>query len=127
SMETLPLTVNGKLDRRALPEPELGSAEREIVEARTPAEAALLAVWREVFGHDNIGVTDNFFEVGGDSILAIRLFSRIKVLHNQNIVFADFFNNASVIGVMDILEKNKITHSSIENDINEILTEISKI
>ncbi|MCP1197788.1 phosphopantetheine-binding protein, partial [Acetobacter senegalensis] len=78
SMEALPLTVNGKLDRRALPEPELGSAEREIVEARTPAEAALLAVWREVLGHDTIGVTDNFFEVGGDSIQSLQVVSRAR-------------------------------------------------
>ncbi|MCP1197787.1 phosphopantetheine-binding protein, partial [Acetobacter senegalensis] len=54
---------------------------REIVEARTPAEAALLAVWREVLGHDTIGVTDNFFEVGGDSLSALRVLALSRQLH----------------------------------------------
>ncbi|MFL9889242.1 amino acid adenylation domain-containing protein, partial [Paraburkholderia agricolaris] len=65
-LERLPVMQNGKVDRRALPEPQV-QGELERVAPRTPLEAALLAIWQGVLGRDDIGVTDNFFEVGGDS------------------------------------------------------------
>ncbi|WP_028229688.1 non-ribosomal peptide synthetase, partial [Paraburkholderia ferrariae] len=76
-LERLPVMQNGKVDRRALPEPEAGE-ERERVEARTEREARLLAVWRSVLGREEVGVTDNFFEVGGDSILSLQIIARAK-------------------------------------------------
>ncbi|WP_347558045.1 non-ribosomal peptide synthase/polyketide synthase [Robbsia sp. KACC 23696] len=76
-LERLPVMQNGKVDRRALPEPEAG-ASREPVAARTPAETRLLTIWRAVLGRDDIGVTDNFFEAGGDSILSLQIIARAK-------------------------------------------------
>jgi amino acid adenylation domain-containing protein/non-ribosomal peptide synthase protein (TIGR01720 family) len=77
-LPALPLTPNGKLDRRALPEPAPLAEAATLVAPRTPAEALLAAVWREVLRHDTIGVTDNFFQVGGDSILSIQIVSRAR-------------------------------------------------
>jgi amino acid adenylation domain-containing protein len=65
----LPLTASGKVDRRALPRP--GAPDRSDVAPRTPAEAALIDVFASVLGVDSVGVHDNFFTVGGDSILAL--------------------------------------------------------
>jgi non-ribosomal peptide synthetase component F len=72
----LPLTANGKVDRRALPEPE-GLAERRsgLVAPRTDTEATLAAIWRDVLGIDEVGVEDNFFDLGGDSILGVQIAS----------------------------------------------------
>ncbi len=68
----LPLLANGKLDRASLPAPE-AAEQRAGVAARSAAEAALLAIWQRVLGREDLGVTENFFEVGGDSILSLRI------------------------------------------------------
>ncbi|MFL5540379.1 MAG: amino acid adenylation domain-containing protein, partial [Longimicrobiaceae bacterium] len=75
SIDRVPLTPNGKVDRRALPAP---AAEGVAADARpsTPAEETLAAVWAGVLGLDAVGVRDNFFALGGDSILAIQVVSR---------------------------------------------------
>ncbi|WP_158641357.1 non-ribosomal peptide synthetase [Amycolatopsis eburnea] len=72
----LPLTANGKLDRRALPDPEFGQARYRA--ARTPEERTLAEAFAEVLGLDQVGIDDNFFERGGQSLLAARLIARIR-------------------------------------------------
>ncbi|WP_322016202.1 non-ribosomal peptide synthetase, partial [Paraburkholderia sp. J12] len=76
-LDRLPVMPNGKVDRRALPEPQAGSGLGR-VEARTEREGVLLGGWRSVLGRDDVGVTDNFFEVGGDSILSLQIIARAK-------------------------------------------------
>ena len=79
-MDALPLTSNGKVDRRALPAPDLSRASRKdtYVAPRTPAEQTLARIWGEVLGIEAPGVHDNFFELGGDSILSIQVISRAR-------------------------------------------------
>ncbi|MCP2256430.1 non-ribosomal peptide synthase domain TIGR01720/amino acid adenylation domain-containing protein [Streptoalloteichus tenebrarius] len=78
-LDELPLTVNGKIDRRALPTP---SGDREegldYVAPRTEAERVLAGVWAELLGVDRVGVTDNFFDLGGDSILGLQVVARAR-------------------------------------------------
>ncbi|MGQ4417921.1 amino acid adenylation domain-containing protein, partial [Streptomyces sp. SAS_269] len=78
SLDALPLTTSGKLDRRALPAPENTAEEREFVAPRTPGEETLAGIWAEVLGVARVGVTDNFFELGGDSFLSIQAVSRAR-------------------------------------------------
>ncbi|MES1244271.1 MAG: amino acid adenylation domain-containing protein [Acidobacteriota bacterium] len=74
-LESLPLTAHGKLDRRALPDPErLGTGSFEA--PRTETERLLAGIWTELLKLDQVGVHDNFFELGGDSILSIQVVSR---------------------------------------------------
>jgi amino acid adenylation domain-containing protein len=75
-LNALPLTASGKVDRRALPRP--GAPDRSAVAPRTPAEAALVEVFASVLGVDSVGVHDNFFTVGGDSILALAVRSEAE-------------------------------------------------
>ncbi|MEV7939326.1 amino acid adenylation domain-containing protein [Kitasatospora sp. NPDC088264] len=78
-MERFPLTTNGKLDRASLPAPtRQDSVEAESVAPRDPVEEMLAVVWREVLGLAEVGVTDDFFELGGDSLSAVRAISRIR-------------------------------------------------
>ncbi|NJC74321.1 non-ribosomal peptide synthetase, partial [Planosporangium thailandense] len=78
-LAALPKTTSGKVDRRALPAPEgPQEAETPYVAPRTPVERALAEVWAGVLGHDLVGVDDNFFSLGGDSILSIQLVSRAR-------------------------------------------------
>lgn len=77
-LNALPLTQNGKVDRQALPAPELARPEPEesFVAPVTPMEKTLAAIWAEVLRVQRVGVHDNFFELGGDSILTIQIISR---------------------------------------------------
>ena len=77
-LERLPLNANGKIDRRALPVPELAAAGDEFVAPRTEIEEILGGIWAEVLGVERVGVEDGFFELGGDSILSIQVVSRAR-------------------------------------------------
>ncbi|MGC9671549.1 amino acid adenylation domain-containing protein, partial [Planosporangium sp. 12N6] len=79
ALESMPLSVNGKLDRRALPAPDFGTVAQDgYVAPRTEAERILAGVWAEVLGVERVGVEDNFFSLGGDSILSIQVVSRAR-------------------------------------------------
>ncbi|MEM9486616.1 MAG: condensation domain-containing protein, partial [Cyanobacteria bacterium P01_F01_bin.116] len=78
SLSQLPRTANGKIDIRALPEPQLGGAATDIALPRTKAEEILVQIWKEVLRLDTIDIYDNFFELGGDSILSIQIVSRAR-------------------------------------------------
>ena len=71
-LEKLPLTINGKLDRKALPEPEFVNKEKYTA-PQDQLETELSEIWQEVLGIPSLGVTDNFFKLGGHSLLAIKL------------------------------------------------------
>ncbi|MES2660595.1 MAG: amino acid adenylation domain-containing protein [Verrucomicrobiota bacterium] len=78
-LENFPLTPNGKVDRKALPAPsevDQSSAPRAIVKASNESEAKLLDIWKQVLGKDDIGVQDDIFELGGDSILIFQITTR---------------------------------------------------
>ncbi|WP_243672642.1 phosphopantetheine-binding protein, partial [Paraburkholderia kirstenboschensis] len=72
----LPWMPNGKLDRASLPAPQAGSIER--VAPSNEVESALLSIWAAVLGRDDLGVTDNFFEAGGDSIQSLQIIARAR-------------------------------------------------
>jgi surfactin family lipopeptide synthetase C len=77
-LDALPLTRSGKLDRRALPRPDYAApdGDKRFVQPRTRTEEALVAIWREVLRVEKLGVHENFFELGGDSILSLQIISR---------------------------------------------------
>ncbi len=78
-LNEMPLTPNGKLDRKALPSPEGEDVQAAVyVAPRNATEQAMCEVWQEVLGLDRIGIEDNFFSLGGDSILSIRIVSMLK-------------------------------------------------
>ncbi|HEX2187469.1 MAG TPA: condensation domain-containing protein, partial [Longimicrobiaceae bacterium] len=78
-LDALPLTRNGKVDRRALPEPDAGDlAGTHFVAPGTPTEEVLAALWSQLLGAGRVGATDDFFTLGGHSLLATRLASRVR-------------------------------------------------
>src|ERR1043165_1843450 len=79
-MSSWPLTVNGKIDRAALPKPDSVQPELEIQEDRlqTGFEEMVIDIWREILGIDSIAVNDNFFDIGGHSLLATQVVSRVR-------------------------------------------------
>jgi acyl carrier protein len=97
-LDTLPLTANGKVDRRALPAPDATRQELQVpfVAAATDAEQKIAAIWKEAIGIDGIGVNDNFFEVGGDSLIMIEVQWRLKDVFSRNVPLAQMFQHPTV-------------------------------
>ncbi|MBN5586957.1 amino acid adenylation domain-containing protein [Pseudomonas aeruginosa] len=77
-LERMPLSPNGKLDRRALPKPDAGLMQHDHMAPTSALEKDVAAIWGELLGVERVGLTDNFFELGGHSLLATRLVSRIR-------------------------------------------------
>ncbi|TLQ42861.1 non-ribosomal peptide synthetase [Streptomyces marianii] len=109
SLEGLPLTPSGKVDRRALPEPEVraGGPGSDYTAPRDGTEEILAAVWADVLGVEKVGVHDNFFDLGGDSILSIQVVSRARRagLHLTSKLLFLHQSIAALAGVVDTAER----------------------
>ncbi len=101
-LDTLPLTVSGKLDRGALRATEefigVGEPKANFVQPRTPVEEILARIWSEVLKLESIGINDNFFELGGDSILSIQIIARAHQ-SGINITPRQFLQNPTIAGL----------------------------
>ncbi|WP_197523398.1 non-ribosomal peptide synthetase [Actinokineospora pegani] len=101
-LDRLPLSANGKVDRRKLPDLDaVEQAAPEHVPPRTPVEAALVEVWATVLDNDRVGVTDNFFELGGDSILSIQVAARARAA-GLAVTSKDIFLNPTVAALAEV-------------------------
>ncbi len=105
--ESFPLNPNGKLDRKALPDPE-GSdilTGVEYMAPRSETESTLIAIWEEVLGVENIGVLHDFFELGGHSLKAMRLLSNTFKKFNVRLELTDLFENSTVEKMSLLVER----------------------
>ncbi|HEX5708647.1 MAG TPA: amino acid adenylation domain-containing protein, partial [Pyrinomonadaceae bacterium] len=105
ALEELPLTPNGKVNRRALPVPSRTDAARPRHSAGNVAEAALAAVWAEVLGIEPPGVDDNFFEIGGHSLKAAQVMSRVRDAFGVNLPLRSLFEAPTVAGLTKAIER----------------------
>jgi amino acid adenylation domain-containing protein len=101
TMEALPLTPNGKVDRRALPvpdgaRPDLASS---FVAPTTPVETTLAAIWCEVLKLERVGVEDNFFDLGGYSLAAVQVVSRVRETFQVELALRSLFETPTVAGL----------------------------
>jgi acyl carrier protein len=105
-LERLPFNQLGKLDRGALPAPERSSyvAEAEDVPPRTATERNLARIWSEVLGVPTISVHDNFFNIGGNSLSAVRILARIRDQFEISLSVVDLFETPTIAGVAAIVE-----------------------
>ncbi|MEL6558316.1 MAG: amino acid adenylation domain-containing protein [Bacteroidota bacterium] len=95
-LEEMPLTNNGKIDRKSLPEPDGADlSSREYVAPRNEAEEQLVDIWQDLLKVERVGIYDNFFELGGQSLLAIRLIARIQKL-GYSVNIKDFYADPSI-------------------------------
>ncbi|HLE85146.1 MAG TPA: amino acid adenylation domain-containing protein, partial [Thermoanaerobaculia bacterium] len=124
-LEALPLSANGKVDRRGLPEPAAGGPERErgYVPPRTPMEAALAEVWAEVLRAERVGVHDNFFELGGHSLKATQVTTRIEEAFGVELPLRALFETPTVAGLAERvaeLELETLGPDALAEALNEI-------
>ena len=105
-LDGLPLTQNGKVDRRALPTPDQSRPDLDtgFVAPRTPMEKQLADIWADLLGLDRVGIYDNFFELGGHSLLATQLRSRLAAAFQQEVPLRALFEAPCVARLGEIVE-----------------------
>jgi len=99
AMTELPLSRNGKIDRKSLPAPENTSSETALVSPRNPTEEVLCAMWCEILGIEQIGVEDNLFERGAHSLLVTQVLSRVRKTFRVEPPLRLFFESPTVAGM----------------------------
>ncbi len=108
-LDEMPLTPNGKINRRALPAPEIARPELEqrYVAPRNDIEVALVDLWQEVLGIDEIGVRDNFFDLGGHSLKATRLLSKVRTIFRTQLPLSVVFEAATIEALASALVQHE--------------------
>ncbi len=105
-MDALPLTATGKIDRNSLPKPEtFNRDEATYAGPRTQKEETLADIWKSVLSMEEIGIYDNFFHLGGHSLLATQVISRIRETFQADLPLRKLFENPTVAGLAEKIEK----------------------
>ena len=125
---SLPLTPNGKVDRKALPSPDRGAADLEqvYVAPRNTAEQIIAGIWAEILGRKRIGVHDNFFDLGGHSLKATQVVSRLRKVFRSEIPLRHLFEFPTIAefaAVIGSLKKN----TADENKLDRVLSEVAAL
>jgi acyl carrier protein len=112
-LDRLPLNVNGKVDRKALPSP--AATDRPgIVPAEGPVASAIAALWSEVLGTPQVGLDDNFFDLGGHSLLLIRMHKLLEERLRIELPLMDLFQHTSVGALVRHIESGGVAHVAEE-------------
>jgi len=106
-LEKIPLTSNGKIDRKNLPDPEFEQVNTEFVSPRNELEITLSKIWQKLLGIEKIGISDNFFELGGHSLLAMRVSAAVKKQLGVELSVRDLFLNPTIQDLAKVLVENK--------------------
>ena len=106
-LDAMPLTPNGKIDRKALPEPDFSEQQAEYVAPSTELEKTLCDIWQEVLGVERVGLNDNFFRLGGHSLLATRLVSRINDRLKINLSLKSLFTSTTLAQLVVVVSELK--------------------
>ena len=126
TLERLPLTPSGKVDRRALPAPDPSGfrAENSYAEPRTPVEERLVEIWEEVLGLGRVGINDDFFELGGHSLLATRVISRVRKAFQVELPLISLFEEPTIAGLALAVTQMQ---AEAEIDIEQMLAQVEQL
>jgi acyl carrier protein len=107
-LDALPLTPNGKLDRASLPSPEAGAvAADRYVEPRAGTETQLAAIWAEVLKKERVGATDDFLDLGGHSLMAIRVLGKISKTFGVRLALRTLFDAPTVAQLAEKIDAQR--------------------
>jgi aspartate racemase len=125
-LDHLPLNSSGKVDQKALPEPDRSRPEMEegYVAPRTPTEELLAGIWAELLRVERIGIYDDFFDLGGHSLMATQIISRVREAFQVEISLRTFFQGANIFELAQAIE----TSERVDNvDVDEIAKALAQL
>ncbi len=127
ALKELPLTPNGKVDRRALPAPAHDGQSREtFVAPRTPVEVGLAGIWSEVLGVERLGIQDNFFDLGGHSLVAAQVISRARKTFSVDLPLRSLFESPTVAGLAKTIYEIQ-TAQTEDSEMAAMLAELDQL
>jgi amino acid adenylation domain-containing protein len=105
-LDVLPLSSNGKIDRKALPAPDIvAQKESRYVAPRNPTEEILAGIWKEVLGLERIGIEDNFFDLGGHSLMAVQVLARVRAVFDVDVPLRRVFEASTIAQLALVIEE----------------------
>lgn len=121
-IDSIPLTSNGKVDRKKLPEDDSLKAEmqRSFVSPRTLTEEMLATIFIEIFNIPRVGVNDSFFVLGGHSLMAFQVMSRIREVFNVDLNLQALFSNPTIAGLAQAISELQGNREAYDNTINAL-------
>ena len=115
-LNTLPLTPNGKVDRRALPAPFGFDSNLSATSApQTELEQAIATVWQQVLHVEKVGMHDNFFDLGGHSLLMVRVQSQLEEVLNKTVSMIELFKYPTIRSLSNYLSQGQSAKSSLQH------------
>jgi amino acid adenylation domain-containing protein len=119
-LEHIPLSANGKVDRRALPEPDIqGQFQAHYVPPRTNTERVLAQIWSQILKLPQVGIEDNFFDLGGHSLLLMSVTQAIKVQLDRDMNIVSLFKFPTVAELAKQIDEKQVGESKVEERKNE--------
>jgi amino acid adenylation domain-containing protein len=127
-IEEFPLLSSGKINRRALPEPQFNrpTTDATLDLPTTPLEEMLLGVWREVLKVDQIGINENFFDLGGHSLLAARLVSNIRSVLDVELNMVDVFEAPTISSLAEMLYP-RVVQTESDTELARLIEELAAL
>jgi hypothetical protein len=126
-LESLPLTANGKVDRRALPAPDLSALRaREYEAPQGEIETTLADIWRQLLGVERVGRHDSFFELGGHSLMATRALVYMRQALKVDIPLSIIFSSPTILAIAESIFRKKVSEYESE-DVNRIVRDLESL
>jgi amino acid adenylation domain-containing protein len=128
TLDKLPRTISGKLNRALLPAPHQSGARRPVpyVAPRSPMEHAMARIWSDVLQISSPGITENFFTIGGHSLLVMEVFSRVERALGAKIGLQDFLANPTIKALAEKAEMAILAQSTLDDDLSDLLDDLGQ-
>jgi len=112
-IEKIPLTPNGKIDKKALPNPDLSEQlSKQYVAPTNATEQMLAEIWQEILGVEKVGIHDNFFELGGHSLMALRIISAIRRECEAELEIIELVTHPYISEIAEIIQQRNLVEKS---------------
>lgn len=126
-LDSLPLTANGKLDRKALPAPDASTSQQQYQAPVTAVQQQLAQIWSEVLGVERIGLDDDFFELGGHSLLVVQVVARVGNQMNTEVSLRELFEQPTLAAFSEVVAARQGHGESIQDELAKSLAALKRL